>query len=66
MSAMPAPRCSISCSPARRAAKFLLRIDDTDTERSKLEFEMAIVEDMSWLGITHDLFARQVERASPH
>ncbi len=47
----------------KEGGKFLLRIDDTDTERSKPEFETAIIEDMSWLGITHDLFARQTERA---
>ena len=50
----------------KEGAKFLLRIDDTDTERSTLEFDMAIIEDMSWLGITYDLFARQVERAPEH
>jgi glutamyl-tRNA synthetase len=47
-------------------AKFLLRIDDTDLERSKPEFETAIVEDLGWLGIAHDRFARQVERAAFH
>jgi len=46
--------------------KVLLRIDDTDTERSKQEYEDAILEDLDWLGITHDLFARQVERAAQH
>lgn len=46
--------------------KFLLRIDDTDTERSKPEYESAILEDLAWLGLTHDLFARQVERADAH
>jgi glutamyl-tRNA synthetase len=46
--------------------KFFLRIDDTDTERSKPEYEAAILEDLAWLGLTHDLFARQVERADAH
>src|SRR3974390_127384 len=50
----------------KEGAEFLLRIDDTDVERSKPEFESAIVEDLGWLGIRHDLFARQVERASAH
>ncbi len=50
----------------KTAGKFLLRIDDTDIERSKPEFETAIIEDMAWLGLTHDLFARQVERAPLH
>ncbi|HWU27101.1 MAG TPA: glutamate--tRNA ligase [Rhizomicrobium sp.] len=48
----------------KEGAQFLLRIDDTDVERSKPEFERAIVEDLSWLGIEHDLFARQTERAA--
>ena len=46
--------------------KFLLRIDDTDTERSKPEYEAAILEDLKWLGIAHDLFARQSERTDAH
>jgi glutamyl-tRNA synthetase len=50
----------------KEGARFLLRIDDTDIERSKPEFEAAIIEDLGWLGITHDLFARQIERASAH
>lgn len=47
-------------------ARFLLRIDDTDTERSKPEYETAIVADLAWLGISHDLFARQTARADSH
>jgi len=46
--------------------KFLLRIDDTDTERSKPEYERAILEDLAWLGLTHDLFARQSERSDAY
>jgi len=46
--------------------KFFLRIDDTDTERSKPEYEAVILEDLNWLGLTHDLFARQIERAGEH
>jgi len=46
--------------------KFFLRIDDTDTERSKPEYETAILEDLAWLGMTHDIFARQIERADAH
>ena len=46
--------------------KFMLRIDDTDDTRSKPEFETAIVEDLAWLGLTHDIFARQSERAPRH
>ena len=35
MSAMPAPRCSTGCSPARLGGQFLLRIDDTDQRRAR-------------------------------
>ncbi len=50
----------------KTGGKFFLRIDDTDTERSKPEYEAAIVEDLNWLGLGHDLFARQTERADAH
>jgi glutamyl-tRNA synthetase len=43
-------------------AQFLLRLDDTDLERSSNEFARAIEEDLSWLGITYDLFAKQSDR----
>jgi glutamyl-tRNA synthetase len=46
--------------------KFFLRIDDTDTERSKPEYEAAMLEDLAWLGMRHDIFARQIERADAH
>ena len=45
-----------------KGGKFLLRIDDTDQERSTQEFEDAILEDLAWLGIRHDEFARQSAR----
>jgi glutamyl-tRNA synthetase len=50
----------------KQRGKFLLRLDDTDTARTKPEYEAAILEDLAWLGLTHDLFARQVERAEAH
>lgn len=42
--------------------KFILRIDDTDQERSTLEFELAIRDDLDWLGLTPDVSVRQSER----
>jgi len=52
---------------ARKAGgKFMLRIDDTDAERSKPEYEAGIIEDLNWLGVAHDLFTRQSERAEAH
>ena len=34
--------------------KFLVRIDDTDTERSTPEYEKNIIDNLSWLGIDWD------------
>jgi len=34
--------------------EFLFRIEDTDTERSKPEFEQEIIESMKWLGLEWD------------
>lgn len=42
--------------------KFVLRIDDTDRERSTKAFEDGIIADLAWLGLTHDGFMRQSER----
>ena len=41
---------------------FLLRIDDTDEERSTRAYEAAIEEDLAWLGLAWDRFARQSDR----
>ena len=41
---------------------FLLRIDDTDQERSKKEYEDAIIESLEWLGMDWDEKARQRDR----
>ena len=56
----PARRSSTRCSPAARGGRFLLRLDDTDRERSTEDFADAIAEDLAWLGIVPDLFARQI------
>lgn len=42
--------------------KFMLRMDDTDPERSKKEYAEQIEEDLKWLGISWDFFARQSDR----
>lgn len=42
--------------------KFILRIEDTDKERSKREFEADITEAFDWLGFEYDEFYRQSER----
>lgn len=41
---------------------FILRIEDTDLERSKREYEEAIISDLKWLGIDWDEFYRQSDR----
>ncbi len=52
---------------ARKAGgRFLLRLDDTDAERSTQAFADAIGEDLTWLGIEPDLFARQSARRPVH
>ena len=45
-----------------QGGKFVLRIDDTDRERSTMEFEDGILADLAWLGMVHDAFLRQSER----
>ena len=46
----------------RHGGRFLLRYDDTDIARSKVEYAEAIAEDLGWLGIVPDLVIRQSER----
>ncbi|MGE5537820.1 MAG: glutamate--tRNA ligase [Gemmatimonas sp.] len=41
---------------------FLLRMDDTDRERSRSEYAAKIEEDLRWLGLDWDAFARQSDR----
>lgn len=41
---------------------FILRIDDTDTERSTAAYEDGIREDLTWLGLTWDKTFKQSER----
>ncbi|MGB1117230.1 MAG: glutamate--tRNA ligase [Parvibaculales bacterium] len=42
--------------------QFVLRLDDTDTERSTQDFADAIQADLDWLGLTWDETARQSDR----
>src|SRR5438128_3895641 len=46
----------------RQKGRFLLRIDDTDRERSEERFVAAIREDLGWLGLDWDGEQRQSER----
>ncbi len=45
-----------------QGGEFLLRIDDTDQERSKVEYEEAIIESLTWMGLDWDKKANQKER----
>jgi glutamyl-tRNA synthetase len=46
----------------KHGGKFILRIDDTDRERSTAEFDQAIRDDLHWLGLEPDTMVRQSER----
>ena len=46
----------------KNGGRFLLRIDDTDRERSREEFVDAIRADLAWLGVNHDDEVRQSDR----
>ena len=46
----------------KNGGRFLLRIDDTDRERSREEFVDAIRDDLAWLGLEWDVEVRQSER----
>jgi len=46
----------------KNGGTFLLRIDDTDRERSTAEFDQAIRDDLAWLGLKPDKIVRQSER----
>ncbi|WP_119388899.1 glutamate--tRNA ligase [Taklimakanibacter lacteus] len=46
----------------KNGGKFVLRYDDTDVERSKVEFAEGIAVDLDWLGITPDRVEYQSKR----
>lgn len=46
----------------KSGGQFVLRIDDTDPERSKEEYVDAIKQDLEWLGLTWDRVERQSAR----
>ncbi len=47
---------------ARAGGDFILRLDDTDPERSTEEYARAIQEDLTWLGLKWDRLERQSAR----
>jgi glutamyl-tRNA synthetase len=46
----------------KNGGEFILRIDDTDRERSTAEFDQAIRDDLDWMGLQPDRIVRQSER----
>jgi glutamyl-tRNA synthetase len=46
----------------KHGGTFMLRVDDTDRERSTAEFDVAIRDDLAWLGLSPDKLFRQSER----
>jgi len=50
----------------KNGGSFVLRIEDTDKERSKKEYEENIIESLAWLGLEYDVFYRQSEHLDTH
>lgn len=50
----------------KNTGKFMLRMDDTDDERSTAEYAAGIEADLAWLGLRHDIFARQSDRLAAY
>ena len=46
----------------QHSGTFILRIDDTDRERSTAEFDQGIRDDLDWLGLTPNQVVRQSDR----
>jgi len=46
----------------KSGGQFILRLDDTDPERSRPEYADAIQQDLEWLGLTWDRIERQSDR----
>ncbi len=46
----------------KNGGRFILRLDDTDSERSREEYAQAIIEDLEWLGLEPNAVFRQSER----
>lgn len=50
----------------KHGGKFILRIEDTDKERSKKEHEEEIISSLKWLGVSYDEIFHQSERSDIH
>lgn len=50
----------------KQGGTFVFRIEDTDRERSKPEYEKDIMDMFAWLGLSYDEFYRQSDRTDIH
>ncbi len=50
----------------KHGGKFIMRIEDTDRERSKKEYEDSILDSFAWLGIEYDELHRQSENTEKY
>lgn len=50
----------------KTAGQFIVRIEDTDKERSKKEYDENIVEVLEWLGLEYDALYRQSDHVTRH
>jgi glutamyl-tRNA synthetase len=46
--------------------EFILRMDDTDLLRSRTEYQIAIEEDLKWLGLEWDIAFNQLSRVDKY
>jgi len=50
----------------KNGGEFVLRIEDTDKERNKKEYEEDILESLKWMDLNYDRFYRQSEHVETH
>ena len=50
----------------KNGGKFVLRIEDTDKQRSTKEYEDNILQSLNWLGLEYDEFYRQSDNVTRH
>src|SRR3990167_8465845 len=50
----------------KEGGKFVVRIEDTDKERSKKEYEENILESLQWLNLGYDILYRQSDNTKRH
>jgi nondiscriminating glutamyl-tRNA synthetase len=63
---MPARRCSTCCSPVTWRGRFILRVEDTDQERSKDLHVNQQMSDLRWLGIDWDAGPDREDERGPY